>query len=327
MSTIYFFRAPRRPLHIGVIVAPVSSAMPVRKAVELNVDVPSRRAHFGGGLDNPEDDAGGQQPKSGGKAPKSTASARKRSARKASSPYYRKDPGPGPATLMNGMTIASPPISSRTRNRTKQKRDFPLPLPPVAAPSVQRPRSDGAPGPSSSSSSWAAETSKSAPVEADTGPLARQKVKEDKWREKLNKQASWWDSAAAAVSQSAVAADVHMGEASRAYRTSDSSLRTLLRARNHAQADKKQVDTWKDEAIDRFVGGRDPSKKSKEPEPPPHLVPSPNHFERAYGVPRKPLPALRMETRTRIAQGARVAKDREDAAMEARSKAFGKQKA
>ena len=99
-----------------------------------------------------------------------------------------------------------------------------------------------------------------------------------------------------------------------------------MRGRNHALADRKGVDTWKNEAIDRFVG-HDPGLPNKPEPPPPHLVPSPNHFERQYGVPRKPLPALRMETRTRLANHAQVAHQREAASLQARSKAYGKQKA
>ena len=150
------------------------------------------------------------------------------------------------------------------------------------------------------------------------------KPRRTKWRSRLAKQASWWDSAAVAIKQTATMADIHMGEASRAYRKSDSSLRNLMRGRNHAAADMKGVEKWKDQAIDEFVG-RDPAVREAEP-PPPHIVPSPNHFDRLYGVPRKPLPSLRLEARTRLNADSQASQAREVATLEARSKAFGKRR-
>ena len=294
--------------------------MPVRKAVEISVDVPSRRVRLGGGLDNPADDddkeAAAPPQKSAGKAPKSSGRSKRDrfSPYKATSSSRRKEsnPGPGPATLLSEMDLSGP-ISSRTRSR---QRGFPAPLPSVKPPRSAR-QSDGAPGPSSS-------RSRSAPAPQQSGPIERQKAKEDEWRSRLAKQASWWDSAAVAIKQTATMADIHMGEASRAYRKSDSSLRNLMRGRNHAAADMKGVEKWKDQAIDEFVG-RDPAVREAEP-PPPHIVPSPNHFDRLYGVPRKPLPSLRLEARTRLNADSQASQAREVATLEARSKAFGKRR-
>lgn len=153
--------------------------------------------------------------------------------------------------------------------------------------------------------------------------MARQREKEDKWRAKLSRQTTWWDSASAALENGAIKADMHLGVATRATRAaSEGSLRILVRGRNHAKADVRQMTSWRDTEVDRFLGCESAPKPTSAPAAPAQ-PPSPNHFERRYGIPRRrPLPPLRLETRDKLAQGTAVAREREARNAQARASAF-----
>jgi hypothetical protein len=228
---------------------------------------------------------------------KSSGKKKREKPRARFSPYKKPTaaptPGPGPATLMSEMELG--PISARTRAKRAHWTTLPPPPVPAAAQQPTPVSAAGDPGTSGGS-----------------GPLERQVAKEDRWRQKLDRQATWWDSAALAITEKARTAELHLGEASRAAAKSarDSSLRTLLRARNHAKADVKEVEQWRNAAMDKFLGNEKvpaaaPPAPPQRPEPP-----SPDHFERLYG-PRRSLPPLRMATRGRVADGAAAARERE----------------
>lgn len=207
-------------------------------------------------------------------------------------------------------------VSSRTRRR---KSAFPLPPPP---------HSDGVDAGAPLSSSTAVvcggtSACTDAAAAAPSGPMARQREKEDKWRAKLSRQTTWWDSASAALENGAIKADMHLGVATRATRAaSEGSLRILVRGRNHAKADVRQMTSWRDTEVDRFLGCESAPKPTSAPAAPAQ-PPSPNHFERRYGIPRRrPLPPLRLETRDKLAQGTAVAREREARNAQARASAF-----
>lgn len=225
---------------------------------------------------------------------------------------YSKSPGPGPATLLDDLSLqGGGPVSSRTRQRRANFSSLPPPARPNGAVAALQDAKDA------SSSSVDATSSSS-------GPLARQQVKEDRWRAKLSKEASWWDSAALAFAQQARQVDAHMSAATRAAAHSDSSLRTLMRARNHGRADRLQAEEWKASAIDEFLGRGSSSKRksAKSPVRPKVDPPSPGHFERLYGPRRSSLPPLQMSKRSDLASSAQAARERERRNSEAREVAF-----
>ena len=85
-------------------------------------------------------------------------------------------------------------------------------------------------------------------------------------------QLSWWDSAALGIVAS----------------SADSGIRVMARGRNHARQELKDIQSWRDAEIDKFVA----SPTRRPPPPPPISVPmdvsqpvchSPCHFSRKYG--------------------------------------------
>ena len=159
------------------------------------------------------------------------------------------------------------------------------------------------------------------------GPIARQKQKEDKWRQKLqNQDASWWTCANVAIAQEFSSrrqkADSLMETASLAKLQSSSALRTLARGRAHAKAELSSISAWRDSAIDSFVGAPASDTPSVEPGLPPKPdAPSPGHFSRRYSK-AKPLPPLKLTTRSKLGSNAAAARDREARTHAARAAAF-----
>ena len=259
-----------------------------RKVANLEVEVPSKHRHrLAPDLDNPEEEpqnSGG--PKSSGKAPKKSSANRKS---KRFSPYKSTKSTaavpPGPATLLSdavdGLGLDSTaPISSRTRQR--KRLGFPKSLPPSAA-STRR-------------ASAPADMAGVVAAAAGVGPIARQALKEEKFRQKLNGKAkmSWWDSAAAGVANQPVLAGVQridekLGEVNRValgHRGATSSLQTLARGRNHARQDVNEIEKKREEMVGDFLGDRESGAgSSKDPYamlPPAEANYSPDHFARRY---------------------------------------------
>ena len=191
-------------------------------------------------------------PKSSGKAPKKSANRKS----KRFSPYKSTKSTaavpPGPSTLLSeavdglGLDSAAP-ISSRTRQR--KRLGFPKSLPPSAA-STRR-------------ASAPPDLAGVAAAAAGVGPIARQALKEEKFRQKLNGKAkmSWWDSAAAGVANQPVLAGVQkidekLGEVNRialGHRGATSSLQTLARGRNHARQDVNEIEKKREEMVGDFL--------------------------------------------------------------------------
>ena len=160
---------------------------------------------------------------------------------------------------------------------------------------------------------------------SDDGPIARQQQREDTWRKKLSRSTTWWDSASAALGDVAAKADIHLGKATRAQAASEGSLRTLVRGRNHAKAELRSLDSWRDDQIDQFLhGGRGSSSRRNESVQQLTLSSqlSPNHFERRYGARRHALPPLSVQARDTLARSSAMARQREERNTQARANAF-----
>lgn len=136
-------------------------------------------------------------------------------------------------------------------------------------------------------------------------PIRRQKMKEDKWRCKLEKGPSWWDQLNLFVSKGSV----------------DSSLGNLLKSKKHAESDLKQINEWRNRAMDAFVGKPQCTNENAlcNLTPPPY---SPNHFERHYGLVKRRLPPLDLSTRNRLCDEAKLCKVREEKNRKCRSQVF-----
>ena len=107
-------------------------------------------------------------------------------------------------------------------------------------------------------------------------PIRRQKEKEDKWRSKIEKEASWWDQINLFVSKGSV----------------ESSLGNLLKSKKHAQNDVQKVNEWKNNAIDQFLGANVEKHTTSQILNRVHVPYSPGHFERKYGLGKKNKPPL-----------------------------------
>lgn len=281
--------------------------MPLKKAVQI-----SELAVGGATSDGP---------KSGG-AVRNTSAGKRSAGRKDKrySPYGGKKAAaavpPGPATLLSQMDLGAGggPISSRTRGRVGGFKQMNV-RPNGAVAALLGGGSSGSGGAAAGPSSSAAAV------------VTKLQANEEKWRTKLQSDASWWDSAAIAFSQAAHTADVHMSAATRATNTSDRSLRTLVRGRNHGRADRSEAEDWKASQIDEFLGPSFSSnggkKKAKSPVRQKVDPPSPGHFERLYGPRRASLPPLQIEKRTTLASVAKVAQERERRNSQAREAVFG----
>ena len=124
----------------------------LRKAKELSVAVPSQRAFFGGGLDNPADEAESQDSTSGrrGHGAVRSNTAGKRDSRR-SRPFPTAstndaEPPPGPPTCglsgaVDAMGLEQGPISARTRMR--RRLGLPPPAEAAIATSAVRDRAKG----------------------------------------------------------------------------------------------------------------------------------------------------------------------------------------
>jgi hypothetical protein len=135
-------------------------------------------------------------------------------------------------------------------------------------------------------------------------PIRRQKEKEDKWRSKIDKEASWWDQINLFVSKGSV----------------ESSLGNLFKSKKHAQNDVQKVNEWKNNAIDKFLGAEKPATPQILNRV--HVPHSPGHFERKYGMGKKNLPPLDLPTRNRICEQAKICKAREEKNRKYRKQVF-----
>jgi len=80
------------------------------------------------------------------------------------------------------------------------------------------------------------------------GPVSRQLEKEEEWKRKLTRETtSWWDVAAIGMPSDPSSADTKALEA-------DSELHNLGRGRIHARTELKAETTWRQHAIDNFLG-------------------------------------------------------------------------
>lgn len=315
-----------------------------RPVVQMSVEVPAvsnqrRRVSFNAEDDETAQDSAGRQ------ASAMRSSSRERRSTRRYSPYQRQEDAvpAAPTTLglsgpMELMLNIDGPISSRTRRQRSGFKGMRKGeaaamavvatasadgLAPVIAP-VAPPTSGARSEPAASSSSSNPFAAVGFPLNASAGPmvgpLLRQQEKEDKWRQKLQRQSTWWDQANLALEEAcrktrdaARRADSHLDEAVReaekAHLDGKGALRTLMRGRNHAKAEVRKVDAWREEQFDKFLGAgtsRDPAPEA----PPKHSAPSPNHFERRYST-RRPLPPIKRATRDRIASQADASRSRE----------------
>lgn len=317
-----------------------------RRVVDIEVEVPSRHRHrlTGGGLDNPDEALDEAQRSGSGRSSR----AADRKARRFS-PYGNNSAKsvpdattsavvPGPATRLaeqvDGLGLAGP-VSSRTRTQRlkgfqEQRGDGPSPdEAPRDVPVPTRTRIGGW---SSAPATVGAAGSSSDPMPAlGGGPMARQQQKEDRWRSKLERQrTSWWDSASIGVAQGMEEGgqqpeQQHASLAALSRANSQGQLRTLARGRNHARAEARNIDAWRDAAVDGFLERRPPHQETVEEqadaEPESATNFSPGHFDRHYRArplkPLKPIPRSKpgaggrelrnVEARTRVFVGARGA--------------------
>jgi len=118
------------------------------------------------------------------------------------------------------------------------------------------------------------------------GPVTRQLEKEEEWKRKLTRETtSWWDVAAIGMPSDPSSADTKAQGA-------DSELHNLGRGRIHARTELKAETTWRQHAIDDFLGlplarPASPQRSLTALEPISGIpdLQQPDHLARKYGWP------------------------------------------
>ena len=151
-------------------------------------------------------------------------------------------------------------------------------------------------------------------------PIARQRAKEQVFKERLSRcKTSWWDAAAVGISDGTFAVDRALKRTSC---HNESSLLALAKGRIHAQLEVEAINEWRNAAVDSFLGA---SPKRKTPAVSiSHSPASPGHYRRKYGS--AALPPLQadahLQRKLRVAQLKHAAEEREQQTRSMRMAVF-----